>query len=99
LIVGQFGGVPWSKESPSGGRKATLSVFKHLNDLLARHAFVPFQKIANGRARLKILEQSRYWQPSTFEYKRAANPAGHSFYRVAIRPVQHAMTLLNLRQA
>jgi len=87
---------PGQKESASGRRKATLSVFKHLNDLLVRHAFVPFQKIANCRARLKVLEQSRYRQPGTFEYKRAANPPGHSFYRVAIRPVQHAMTLSNL---
>jgi len=87
---------PGQKESASGRRKATLSVFKHLNDLLVRHAFVPFQKIANCRARLKVLEQSRYRQPGTFEYKRAANPPGHSFYRVAIRPVQHAMTVSNL---
>ena len=72
------------------GRSETLfSVFEHGRDLFARDAREPFQELIDGRARLKILEQSPHRHTRTFENPSAAELILVTFYFRAIGPIQH----------
>jgi len=68
-------------------------VAKNVKHLLASHALVPLEKIADRCACLEILKQCRHRQARAFKYERAADPSWHSLHRLTLCPIEHVKKL------